>query len=232
MLRRQLLFRVSLILLALLALMDLNGLGLHFYSYLTGNIINTVIIQQWHVVAINIAIFMALLIPLSFRRKTNWLERGMVSAFFISLFIEMYGIPLTIILASGILMAPAGPVPGDVTAFSFLGVGFGVDFGMAYGLLYILLGISLIMTGWITLYRNREEGVVTTGIYSITRHPQNLGMILIAVGWFVAWPTFLTLAFFPVLVYRYVTLSRKEEAEFLKESPSYSDYKKQSPFLL
>jgi len=228
---RGILFRILIISLFLFPLLFPLAFFHHFAVYLTGNIITDVIVSQWHIVVISIAIFAALLIPLSFRRKANWVERGLVVSFFVSLFVEMYGIPLTIILASNAFFVPGTVLPEYVVWFEFLGVGFGMDMGMTYGAVMMSAGIALILLGWSTLYLNRKQGMVASGIYSLSRHPQNLGLILVVIGWFVAWPTILTLVFAPILVYRYVRLSRTEEKEMSGEFPSYREYKKSVPAL-
>ena len=96
---KNLLIRILLILLILIPIVFFQDFYKHFYVYLTGNIITNVITQQWHIVVLSILLFVAFLIPLSFKRKANWVEYGLVSAFFVSLFIEMYGIPLTILFS-------------------------------------------------------------------------------------------------------------------------------------
>ncbi|MGK7295943.1 MAG: methyltransferase family protein, partial [Candidatus Wenzhouxiangella sp. M2_3B_020] len=45
------------------------------------------------------------------------------------------------------------------------------------------------------------------------RHPQYVGFVLIMLGFLVQWPTILTLAMFPVLVWMYARLARAEEAD-------------------
>ena len=45
------------------------------------------------------------------------------------------------------------------------------------------------------------------------RHPQYAGFILIMLGFLFQWPTLLTLMMFPVLVWMYVRLARREERE-------------------
>ena len=48
-------------------------------------------------------------------------------------------------------------------------------------------------------------------IYAYVRHPQYVGFILVMFGFPLRWPTLLTLAMFPVLVFMYVRLARSEE---------------------
>jgi protein-S-isoprenylcysteine O-methyltransferase Ste14 len=45
------------------------------------------------------------------------------------------------------------------------------------------------------------------------RHPQYVGFILIMFGFLLRWPTLLTLAMFPVLVWMYVRLARAEDSD-------------------
>lgn len=51
------------------------------------------------------------------------------------------------------------------------------------------------------------------GPYARIRHPQYMAFVLIMLGFLVQWPTLLTLAMFPVLVWMYTRLARHEEAE-------------------
>jgi methanethiol S-methyltransferase len=224
--------RIFVVLLFLVPLLSIGSFYEHFSAYMSGNILRDVVNQQWHVVAFNILIFMAFLIPLSYRRKAKWNEYGMVGAFFVSLFIEMYGIPLSIMFASNYFSSSAAINPPILIGFEFLGVRLGMDIGMAYGAVMMVFGMALIVAGWLTLYKNAKKGLVTNGLYSYSRHPQYLGFILITLGWFIAWPTFLTLLFTPVLVYKYLSVSKKEEQEVSKEFPSYKNYKANVPFLI
>ena len=205
----------------------------HFYVYLTGNIITRVITQQWHIVVLSILLFVALLIPLSFRRKPKWVEHGLVSAFFISLFIEMYGIPLTILFASKYFLTTNVSAPSSFIKFNFLGVIIHMDMAMSYAALLMIIGALFIIIGWITLYRNaKRTGLVTNGIYQYSRHPQYLGFILVIIGWFIGWPTILTLVFTPILIYRYIRLCKTEEYEIQNKYPEYKNYKTRVPFFI
>jgi protein-S-isoprenylcysteine O-methyltransferase Ste14 len=59
--------------------------------------------------------------------------------------------------------------------------------------------------------------LATSGIYAYVRHPQYVGFILVMFGFLLQWPTLLTLAMFPVLVFMYVRLARTEEHEAISE---------------
>jgi hypothetical protein len=204
----------------------------HFYVYLTGSVITRIITEQWHIVVLNILVFSAFLIPLSFRRKANWAEYGLVTAFFVSLFIEMYGIPLTILFASKYFYNLGEGAPPHVVEFDLLGVGFGMDAAMAYGAVLMILGTVLIVIGWITLYLNVKKGrFVSTGIYAYSRHPQYLGFILVILGWFFGWPTLISLIFVPLLVYKYIRVCLTEEKE-IEAANEYQAYRKTVPFFV
>ena len=95
------------------------------------------------------------------------------------------------------------------------------------------IGAILIGYAWITLYRNvKKNQFVTTGVYSISRHPQYLGFLLVIIGWFIGWPTILTLIFSPILIYKYIKVSLTEEDEMKKIDPNYSEYAKKTPFMI
>ncbi len=230
---RNLFFRILIIFLFLFPLLFVQQFYIHFYAYLSSNVITEVVTKQWLVVLFFIILFMAFLIPLSYRRKAGWVEYGLVAAFFISLFVEMYGIPLTILLASKYFFVPGTQLPPNILNISFMGVGLGLDMAMIYGSILILIGTCLIILGWVTLYKHsKKEGMVTSGIYKYSRHPQYLGFIFIILGWFFGWPTPLTLIFAPILIYKYLDVCHKEEIEVAKEHPEYDDYKLKVPFMV
>lgn len=204
----------------------------HFHAHITGSVESDTIKDRWLLVILNILIFCAILIPLGFRRKVKWKEHGLVFAFFVSMFIEMYGIPFTILFASKAIQ-PSGDMDLYMPLIVELaGVFFAFTIPMMYGAVLMIAGILLIVWGWMTLYRNiKKEGFVTSGIYSISRHPQYLGFILVVAGWFLGWPTLLTVIFCPVLIFKYIKVCRKEEEEMGKDH-DYISYKKKVPFLI
>lgn len=225
-------FRLMVFLLILIPIIFLKDFYQHIYSHFTGTILPTVITHQWHIVLINILIFISFLIPLSFRRKINWKEYGLVSAFFISLFVEMYGIPLTIMFASKSINSPNVGFANVVYEFEFLGARIAMDMAMLYASVLIVIGTIFIIVGWVTLYRKiKKEELVTTGIYSYSRHPQYFGFILIIIGWLVGWPTILTVIFSLILIYKYVKVCKVEEKE-LEHIKKYQKYKNDVSFLI
>ena len=224
--------RLMVVLLILIPIIYYYDFYQHIYSHFTGTILTSVITHQWHIVLINILIFISFLIPLSFRRKIDWKEYGLVTAFFVSLFVEMYGIPLTVFFASKSFQGPVVGLAGTVYDFEFLGVGISMTLAMLYGTILMVIGTIIIIVAWITLYRKiKSEEIVTSGIYSISRHPQYFGFLLIIFGWFIGWPTILTVVFASILIYKYVKVCKIEEKE-LASSKKYQEYKNSVPFFI
>lgn len=224
--------RLILLLLAIFPLFHINDFILHFRAYFTGNIINQVIIGNWGAVLGSIILFAAFLVPLTYRRKSNWAEHGLAAAFFISLFVEMYGLPLTILFASKYFYSPEIALPQNVATFNLPGFSFSMDWAMAYGAVLIIIGMGLILAGWINLYKAaKKEKLVTTGIYRYSRHPQYLGFILIILGWLFGWPTILTVIFAPILVYKYIRVCQTEEKE-MEKFGDYKRYREKVPFFI
>lgn len=225
-------FRLFFILLFAFPIMFHRPFSQALVAYFTGSNILHTVKNQWHIVFLNILFFISVLIPLSYRRKINWSEYGLVAAFFISLFVEMYGIPLTLMFASNFFQAHA-PLPQAVVQFSFMGARMSMHIPMLYGGLLITIGTCLITVAWVTLYRNvkQSERLVTQGVYAFSRHPQYLGFILIIVGWFFGWHTILTAILTPILIFIYIRVCFIEEREVsLIHEDAYTHYRERVPF--
>jgi protein-S-isoprenylcysteine O-methyltransferase Ste14 len=180
----------------------------------------------WSLVIINSAIF--ILFAFSFfkpQTKRDWRSFSAFSAFLVALFTEMYGFPLTIYLLSGWLQSRYPGVDwfshdGGHLLEELFGWRSNPHFGPFHILSFIFIGAGfiLISAGWKVLYEaQHRRTLATTGVYSYVRHPQYAGFVLVMFGFLLQWPTLLTLAMFPVLVFMYVRLARIEERETLAE---------------
>ena len=178
----------------------------------------------WSLVIINSVVF--ILFAYSFfkpQTKRDWRSLGAFSAFLVALFTEMYGFPLTIYLLSGWLQSRYPDVnwfahdSGHLLEMLF-GWRANPHFGPFHLASFVLIGggFILIAVGWNTLYQaQRRHSLATTGVYAHIRHPQYVGFVLVMFGFLLQWPTLLTLAMFPVLVFMYVRLARAKEREAL-----------------
>ena len=201
----------------------------HYIYFLTGQIENIAKQGRWDLVALNIIGFLLFLIPLNYRRKADWKSMGIYSAFIVSLFIEMYGVPLSIYLSTPALTSFTGSQDVVFSLFLF-GWGFDLTLWMLIGVIITGLGAAILALGWITIYRTDEE-LVDKGIYGYSRHPQYIGILLIVVGWFIGWPTPLATLILPFLVYTYYKLALEEEREVAEEvgKQKYESYKEKVP---
>ena len=193
----------------------------------------------WSLVIINSAVF--ILFAYSFFKPQtgrDWRSFGAFSAFLVALFTEMYGFPLTIYFLSGWFQSRYPGVDWlSHDAGHLLEMMFGwkanPHFGPFHVLSFIFIGggFVLIAAAWRVLYDAQQRGTLaTTGPYSYVRHPQYDGFILIMFGFLLQWPTILTLAMFPVLVWMYVRLAQQEEREALASfGKAYADYAAQVP---
>ena len=230
--RWNLLARLALVALFLSTFLFWDNFYEHLRAHLTGSVADDVITGEWHVVALNIALFCSFLVPLTFRRKADWKEYTIVVAFIVSLFVEMYGIPLLIILVAGRYGTGTTPQLEEAFVVDFLGVEFYFTVPMVYGAVMIIAGMALIVVGWYQLFKGvRENALVTTGLYAVSRNPQYLGFMLIVVGWWVGWPTLLVTVFAPVLVLLYYRLCRVEEGE-VGDLPGFEEYRARVPLVI
>jgi protein-S-isoprenylcysteine O-methyltransferase Ste14 len=193
----------------------------------------------WLLVIINSLIF--IIFAFSFTRpKTSrdWRSLGAFAAFIVALFTEMYGFPLTIYLLSGWLASHYPDVDllshdtGHLS-YTLLGLQGDPHLGLLHLISSILIlgGLFLLSSSWKVLYNAQQKhALASTGPYAFVRHPQYVAFILVMIGFLIQWPTILTLIMFPILVWRYIRLAKKEEQEALDAfGEEYSNYMAKVP---
>ena len=193
----------------------------------------------WSLVIINSAIF--IIFAFSFAKpqsKRDWRSFGAFSAFIVALFTEMYGFPLTIYLFSGWL---ATNFPGvnwlSHDSGHLLEMMFGWKANPHFGPFhmlstgFIIAGFWLLSAAWRVLYAaQRTHQLALAGPYARIRHPQYAGFVLIMFGFLLQWPTIVTLAMFPILVFMYARLAKHEEREVAAEfGETYERYRAVTP---
>ncbi len=193
----------------------------------------------WTLVVLNSLVF--IIFAFSFTKPQtprDWRSFGAFSAFLVALFTEMYGFPLTIYLLSGWLTTQAPGVDwlahdsGHLPEMLF-GWQDNPHLGLFHWISTLLIfgGFVLLASAWKVLYAAQQSrSLASTGPYARIRHPQYVAFIVIMVGFLFQWPTLLTLAMFPVLVFMYMQLARREELEALAAfGDSYRAYMREVP---
>lgn len=188
----------------------------------------------WPLVILNVGLFLAFAVSfLKPTTKREWRSLGVLSAFVVALFAEMYGFPLTIYLIASLLgRLPAGQPfsheSGNLWASFFLSPAWGGVFMLVGGVL-IGGGLWLVASAWRLIHAAQGE-LVTSGPYALLRHPQYVGLVLAIGGALVQWPTVITLAMAPVLLGMYWRLAMREDRELeARFGDQYRSYTKRVP---
>jgi len=160
---------------------------------------------RWDLVLASVILFAAFLLCIPFKKSADWRTHGTYAAFIIALFTEMFGFPLTIYFISSYL----GQVVFQNTFLDYM-----TSIGMPIGYIITGVGLLFVIAGWRPIYRT--DGMVISGPYRLLRHPQYLGFLLITGGWLIHWPTIPTILMWPILVFLYYNLAKKEEKGWKK----------------
>jgi len=165
----------------------------------------------------------------------EWAGAGVVQAFIIALYAEMYGFPLTIYLLARFSGLDRYNLNANLWS-SLLGMGeTGMLISMLLGYALLFVGIGIFIQGWRELYRaHRDNRLATDGLYGLVRHPQYTGLFLGLFGeGVVHWPTLFSVGLFPVIVLVYVLLARREEKQMVERfGEAYRAYQRRVPMFI
>ena len=196
----------------------------------------------WSLVIINSLVF--IIFAFSFAKpqsSRDWRSFGAFSGFLVALFTEMYGFPLTIYLLSGWLSARFSGIDWmSHDSGHLLETIFGWKTNPHWGPFHIIsnilivAGFWLLASAWKVLYAaQRDHRLAISGPYARVRHPQYMGFILIMTGFLFQWPTLVTPAMFPILVFMYIHLARREERDARTQfGEAYNRYAANTPAFL
>mgnify|MGYP005751016129 FL=1 len=191
---------------------------------------------MWAVALFNVGLFVFFAFSfLTPQGRVEWRNFGAVTAFFVALFTEMYGFPLTIYLLTAWfgdaypVLQPFSHKFGHLWVVVFGGSDLAWALVMAISLMLLLTGYLLLSKGW-RLVHGTEGRLVTGGVYSFARHPQYTGLFLIINAFLVQSHTMLTVLMAPVLVAAYVHLARREEVSMrARFGEQYDEYARRVP---
>lgn len=193
----------------------------------------------WLLVLINSAFFIFFAASFSgLRINRDWRSLGPYVAFVVAFFTEMYGFPFTIYLLSGWLAERYPRI--DLLSHdaghlwtTLLGLKGNPHWSVFHILSFVFIGAGFILlsAAWHRLYQAQTSGTVATkGPYAYVRHPQYGAFVIIMFGFLLQWPTLPTLVMFPILVFVYARLARREERDMVARFGAvYENYRRSVP---
>ncbi len=191
---------------------------------------------MWPVALVSIGIFIFFVLSyLKPKKRWEWQSMGTYVAFVVALFTEMYGFPLTIYILTSLLgtqypvLNPFSHINGHLWVTLAGGSQTVWVIVMVVSNLAMFGGLFIMGKAWKQIHRAGGE-LITTGLYRRVRHPQYSVLFLITIGMLIQWPTLVTAAMWPVLMFMYYRLARREEREMESRFGSqYAAYRRQVP---
>jgi len=170
-----------------------------------------------------------------FYRKSQRKPSGAYLAFVLAFVLEMFGMPMSMYVLAWIFghRLPDGILRGH-TLNAYIG-----DWGMYIGAVISLSGVAPVVVGWHAIHAHHwskeagQGGLVTSGICRFIRNPQFAGFLLITLSMMFEWTTVTLLIMWPVLVWIYFRLARREERDMEAEFGEwFLDYRERTGMFL
>jgi protein-S-isoprenylcysteine O-methyltransferase Ste14 len=108
---------------------------------------------------------------------------------------------------------------------------------LMFGRIIALIGFSIFIAAFIQMLKAHRKGLLTGGLYSVVRHPQYFGIIILTLGLTImsiqwsGWNTNIASAWL-IEVFGYILLANYEERCLLREyGKEYIEYRRKVPFI-
>ena len=194
-------------------------------NFFWGAAVISIVVVSWF--------FYRYVVPKSWR---EWAGAGVVQAFVIAFYAEMYGFPVTIYFLARVFNLEIAGNFWDGNLWVYLtGEPAAMFVSMGIGYTIAFFGVTLLTAGWREAYRaNKQKRLAAGGLYTVVRHPQYTGIFLALFGeGVVHWPTIFSLAAFPIVVIAYTLLARREERQMTEKfGDEYRQYQSRVPMFV